>query len=464
MKYIVILREDWVLAKIGDSNYLSGDNIDSLLKAMLKLPHGSKVFINNLDKKGKYLCDTANKYNIKTNTTINKDNLWFMIILNNKIKVIDANKKIPVDTEQLSNTYDIPYDGTIISEMGIWNKSLSIHYDRGMTANTISGDAMLNYKQTIGEKQFKTLFPKLSPELDKQIRRSYLGAWCYKNKDKSGKGLVLDIVSMYSYIMRNFSLPYGKPIIFEGDRIRILPKTKCQFFEIRLTGRLRRNNVPCFRSNELDNQELATEIVDETRVVTLYDLELIQQQYHIYEITFIKQYVFNGSTEMFSSYIDNHFEVKNTSKDKGEIFIAKRMLNGLYGKFGQFIDGFNTQYIDGKKITEKRGECQYVYVPLASYVTSIGRWLIINAAQQNYDIFLYSDTDSLHIEGTLSDMKNITIGTALGEFKVENEFNEAKYKSQKYYGLKLIDGSEKLVLAGVTDEEKEALDYNNFDV
>lgn len=464
MKYIVILRDKWILSKIGDSTYITGSNIASLIKALTRLPNGSKVFINELDNTGKSICDCAHELNIETNTTINKDNLWFMVIIGNNVKIIDASKKIPVDSLQLSKTYNIEYDGTIESEMNVWNKSIQYHFDKGLTANTISGDAMLNYKETISEKEFKNLYPKLSPELDRQIRRSYIGAWCYKNKDKANNGIVLDIVSMYPYIMRNFKLPYGKPIIVEGDRIKILPKDKCQFFEIRLTARLRRNNVPSFRSNEIDNQELATEIIDETRVVTLYDLELIEKQYSVYEITFIKQYIFNGSSELFKTYIDKHFKVKNNSKDKGEVFIAKRMLNGLYGKFGQYIDGFNKQYKDGENHSEKRSECQYVYVPIASYITSIGRWLIINAAQDNYDRFLYSDTDSLHIEGNINDIVNITIGNELGNFKVENEFIEAKYKSQKYYGLKLIDGNEKLVLAGVTDYEKSKLNYDNFDV
>ena len=127
--------------------------------------------------------------------------------------------------------------------------------------------------------------------------------------------------------------------------------------------------------------------------------------------------------------------------------------NMSYGAFGINPQRYNgVPYLKEEKdrislrIEEEYGKGRYV--PFASFVTSWARYITITSAQKNYDNFIYSDTDSLHL---LEPAKGLQLDNkALGLWKQEgwhpkknwiwtnvNEsydyFPKAKYLRQKAY-------------------------------
>ena len=73
-----------------------------------------------------------------------------------------------------------------------------------------------------------------------------------------------------------------------------------------------------------------------------------------------------------------------------------------------------------------------IYLPIASFITSYARDVLIEAVNSVYDRFLYCDTDSIHILGY--EPPNIPIHEKdLGYWKFEGKFINAKYIGAKRY-------------------------------
>lgn len=102
-------------------------------------------------------------------------------------------------------------------------------------------------------------------------------------------------------------------------------------------------------------------------------------------------------TRIFDKYVDHFMEIKKNSTG-GLRQIAKLHLNSLYGKFATNPD------ITGKHPTLKDNRVSLVmnepemrdpvYTPMGVFITAYARKKTISAAQDNYDIFAYADTDS----------------------------------------------------------------------
>ena len=90
----------------------------------------------------------------------------------------------------------------------------------GIEGETAASCALKRFKATVGD--FNKLFPKLDLNIDAFIRKAYKGGftWCnprFQNRILDKKGIVLDINSMYPYVMESKPLPYGEPEYFTGD-------------------------------------------------------------------------------------------------------------------------------------------------------------------------------------------------------------------------------------------------------
>ena len=66
-------------------------------------------------------------------------------------------------------------------------------------------------------------------------------------------------------------------------------------------------------------------------------------------------------------------------------------------------------------------------------ITAYARYFTITAAQENYESFIYADTDSLHLIGNDAG-KNLPVHeTKMLHWKNESSFSRAKYIRQKTY-------------------------------
>lgn len=285
---------------------------------------------------------------------------------------------------------------------------------------------------------------------DHEIRQAYKGGFTYlkhgcESRDFD-KGIVLDVNSLYPYVMHEKPMPYGEGKHFigkykEDKQYNLYIQTfTCRF-------KLKPNHIPTIQlKNNLSF--VPTEYVessgdeDVTLCLTNVDMELFFSHYDVDgEIDWIDGWKFRSSTKLFKVYIDKWIAIKieaDKKKNKGLRTLAKLMLNALYGKFGlnpnvrskyPYLDADGiVRYMLGDK--EKR---EPIYIPVAVFVTSWARYTTISAAQSEYDRFIYADTDSLHLIG-LEEPKNINIHpTELGAWKHESTFLRARYIRAKSY-------------------------------
>lgn len=215
------------------------------------------------------------------------------------------------------------------------------------------------------------------------------------------------------------------------------------------------------------------------------ELELFFEQYNVKSIEYIDYVYFKATNGIFDSFVDEFYELKKKANGKAERRIAKIMLNALSGRMSLKKDRKNCYFVQnaqkmidsygslehknlgstskGKYTKEFLGEClaplikgeieattrSSTHIQIGAAITSEAMVYMVRLMQQNYDRFLYTDTDSIHIEGTLEDLKGVEIGKELGQFKVEHEFYTATYFKEKVYILEDIEKEFTVTWAGL---------------
>jgi len=350
--------------------------------------------------------------------------------------------------------------------------ALNILHSRGLVKMTTASNALNDYKNRVS-KYFDYWFPKLNLAIDSDCRYSYKGGWSYVNpiyqNKMLGNGRVYDVNSMYPFVMKVKLLPYGEPIYYEGEYEQddLYPLFICC---IKASFKLKNNKYP---SIQLKHNPLfiETEYLTESKEMvilhlTSVDYYLFLENYEIIDIEYINGYKFRGQSGMFDDYINYWYAEKVNSKKVGNnayASIAKLMQNGLYGKFGSnprkahkipYYDGI-VRFKNSEVETKEDG-----YIPVATFITSYARDIIIRAANKCGDRFCYADTDSLHILGR--DEPDIWIDDyELGAFKLEGEFTSAKYLRSKCY-IETIDGELDKKCAGLPKPCRDKLTYETL--
>lgn len=328
--------------------------------------------------------------------------------------------------------------------------------------------------------------------LEKYVRKSYHGGLCLNMYDirqgdtigeikTHGNGVVLDVNSLYPYIMANYPLPYGNPHYVTGkppkNIIRDSNKGYIYFFiRIRATFDLKQGGVPCVALSVKDKDRFLHDRgwlktskyynykenryfdTDERHTIELTltqtDYQLFIENYDIVKIEYIDFVWFPTSKSLFSAYVGYYYNKKKEAQADGYKRIYKMLLNGLSGNMARVPEYENVIISIDKAgniaydFNTSAGGKSYVYV--GSAITSYARQYLINAGKSVFDRWLYSDTDSLHILG--SDIpKNIKVGNGLGEWKIEKEFDEICYYKTKMYGYKK-ENDIHLTLAGIPND------------
>ena len=367
-------------------------------------------------------------------------------------------------------------------------KALKQLEEQGFTKMTNSADAFYAWKQSLQsekarkrhvkpEHNYRQYFPLLSIEEDDYIRKAYRGGWTYVNPKYAGEILtkpveVWDINSMYPDKMRNKYLPVGQPTFFKGK-----PKPnkyQCYICRIMICFDIKKDHLPCiqlknsFMFNPTDyitsslNQEIEM-------VVTNVDLSLIFAQYNVKKITYIDGYYFRKYKGFFNEHIDTQMAIKERAHG-GERYVAKLRMNTVYGKTATsprkkskipYLDNDVVKfYYSDEKIEEPE------YTALAVFITSWARHDIIKDAQNNYDRFIYCDTDSLHMFKREDGQEpNLPIHqTHLGFYKKEHDVIKSTFLRSKTYIEQYTNGDVEIKCAGASPEVKKGMNFENFQV
>lgn len=503
----------WAVCEIGNTdNFTHGNSMDGFFE-YIQNTENSTYYFHNLKFDGefvmlylfehgfKHVTDRKDEAS-KTFTTLISDkgqHYSIKIIFEKKgkktkyVKLLDSLKILPFKVSQIAKGFNLPiskleidyklhrpvgYELTqqevdyIRNDVEIVARALKVLFDQGLTKMTQGSNAFFDYKRTVGEKNFERWFPV--PDYDHDVRQSYKGGYTYLNpvyKDVDvGEGLVLDVNSLYPWVLHECLLPYGEGIYFEG---KYNPDTLYPLFVQMITCQfeVKKGFLPTIQlKNNLSfiPTEYVTTSGDEevTMCLTSVDLAVFLEHYDVYNIVYHSGWKFKATKGLFSEYIDKWMKVKIESTRNGNKAmrtLAKLMLNALYGKFAlnprvcskyPVYDNGAIRYVNGTPETRAP-----IYIPVGTFVTAWARHKTITSAQKVYDRFIYADTDSLHLDLKLppelsgmsnDELENMTTAdlkkygvqlpddfevdpVVLGAWKVESRFTRARFIRQKSY-------------------------------
>jgi len=377
----------WGVSKQNDPKFFEhGNDIESFILYLRNLNQDTtKVYFHNLKFDGVFIIDYLLKHNWKWKqskkeciendftTIISGDGKFYLIDLyfrtHGKVKkhvsIQDSLKLLNMGVAKVAKAFnleqqkgEIDYtahdkeDFNITEEeliylqndVQIMSNGLAHFFNLAPEKMTIGSCSLTDYKEHIGKDRFKTLFPKLSDESDRIIRKSYKGGFTAVNSTRAGEiirnGQVYDVNSLYPSVMYFKPLPFGKPVRFEGEYI---PNNKYTLYvqEIVCSFKLKKNKIPIIQLKHTmgycDTEYLSESNGEVNLVLTNVDLDLIKEHYDLEIYEYLGGYMFLSSTELFKTWIDKWFKIKEqATKDHngGLRTISKLFLNNLYGKFG----------------------------------------------------------------------------------------------------------------------------------
>ena len=523
----------YALCEIGKpDNFYYGNNIEDFFKTLQYKRENYVLYFHNLKFDGEYIFNYLlnNGYECikdkkdrktKTFTTLISDTGQFYSIEIffevenkkhiNKVTIYDSLKILNFSVDKIAKAFDLPIrklelDYTKYREVGhiltpeevdyirndveIMARALDFMFKEKLTKMTIGSDALTYYKEM--NKNFNKYFPILPYEIDMDIRKSYKGGFtylndCYKEKE-TGRGLVLDVNSLYPSVMTGEYLPFGDPIYFLG-KYEEDPLYKLYIQTFTCSFELKEGKIPCIQiKNNLafvPNEYVKSSDGDlVTLTLTNVDLKLFFENYNVKDITYHSGWKFKALKGLFTNYINYWTEKKINAKKEGNnvlYLISKLMLNSLYGKFGLNPNvGSKYPYLNEEGVV-KYGNYPMeirdsIYIPVASFITSYARNKTIRTSQaikdytlKNYgkDYYIYSDTDSIHLlemsKEELASFVEID-DYKLGAWKMESTFVRGKYIRQKCYIELGEDDKLNVVVAGLPKNLGKYITFDNFKV
>lgn len=196
-----------------------------------------------------------------------------------------------------------------------------------------------------------------------------------------------------------------------------------------------------------------------------------------YEI--IRTLSFKGRVGIFADAVDYFVQLKNEGKAKGNACLtetAKLLMNSFYGKMGasdirtdrRLVMDENGKINYGNAVNTYKTDKKY-YRAFASAVTAWGR---VNLRETLYKIghenVIYFDTDSLYTTITIDELKarcgDIIHKTELGKWDHEKTYNKFKCIGAKMYIVEETDGTVTCKCAGLGDDVKKDITFENFEI
>ena len=373
----------------------------------------------------------------------------------------------------------------IANDVLIVKEALEFMEQNGKTRLTIGSCCFDEFKHQFSNDRFYNDFPNIyeltlnkdkygSENAGEYIRRAYHGGWCYVKKAVEGKtigaGCTIDVNGLYSAVMHSNSgniYPIGIPTFWSGNYIpdEAIGERKYYFIRIRTRFYLKPGHLPFIHikgtwlykgSENLESSDLyyakdgsyykrytdfSGEIVEAipTLTMTMTDYQLFLEHYDVEDFEILDGCYFQAKKSFFDAYIDKYASMKEKAETPAIRTESKLFLNNLYGKMatspssafkvGELNQDGSLSYYISLKAGRMPG-----YIPVGAAITSYARNVTIRAAQANYDRFCYADTDSLHCSGSIEDLEGIELDQkALGKWKHEADFEEARFIKQKTY-------------------------------
>lgn len=286
-------------------------------------------------------------------------------------------------------------------------------------------------------------------------RMSYMGGLCLVKAGMegkiNGKTYVYDVNSAYPYQMtKPMPIGEGEPTDEIDDDCFGVYWVRCSFNHVNSCpiihqARVYPHHIPPIQnmSEQLFSLYGKSDYVQSFSgylVLTSIEIDYLTDYADLIIEEVLVGYKFRMTDKVFAPYIQRIYkerqEIKRTEPVRAEFL--KLMMNSLYGKFGSG-EKYGCEFeIDVNDLYHERvnkGEVDYpwAYTPIATAITGYERVYIATIISENWDGFVYTDTDSIHLnkphkEGTMwIDQKE------LGALKCESISDRSKYIRPKCY-------------------------------
>jgi len=319
----------------------------------------------------------------------------------------------------------------------------------------------------------ENIIPQISGKIAKDIRQSYTGGAVdvYIPENKKGTEVYCyDVNSLYPSVMSDNLMPIGTPTYFEGD-IRKIDKDAFGFFYCNIVA-----------PEYLEHPIIQTHVKTTNGIRTIaplgqgsdmiFSVEMDNAVKLGYKFEILWGYTFQ-SDYIFNEYVDFLYTLRlNYPKDDPLNFIAKILLNSLYGRFGMddnftevniihkdYFSDFENKYLNNILETQDLGDYKLIIynqinnkneneevthnvsIGIASAITAYAR-IHMSQFKNNPNLVLYySDTDSAYVDRALP--ISMVNAKTLGKLKLENVLTKAIFLAPKVYCLETNE--EKLI-------------------
>jgi hypothetical protein len=351
---------------------------------------------------------------------------------------------------------------------------------------------------------------QLTPNIDRDIRQAYTGgavdvyiphnrldnffSWIFETL------YYYDVNSLYPFIMANTPMPVGKPKYFKGD-IRVINPEAYGYFYCEITS-------PSDIAHPILQQRIKT--TEGIRTIAgigswtgwVYSEEMYNaQNNHNYQFNILMGYEFDKGY-IFKDYIDTLYELRmQYEKDDPMNYVAKLLMNSLYGKFGmkpqstkvdiynlasdselnsffEMVDKYGPSIQDWFKLDQHyvviRDKVSDLYnnedndhyhgldvnVAISAAITAGGRmWMSTIKNRFEFNLF-YSDTDSFV---TNKPLPSFMVGNKLGQFKLEYTIERAVFLAPKVYAFITSSGEEIIKVKGIKQDALSGLHIEDLE-
>jgi len=309
----------------------------------------------------------------------------------------------------------------------------------------------------------------VSNTFDKYFRDNYYRGGRVEVYKMFGKNLYYyDINSLYPFVMLE-KMPVNEPVKTKKYKLN-----KIGFYKIKLLQDT--NDYISILSIKTKNGiYYINGVKNDLFYLTNAELELLIENDIKFKV--IDGYYFEKSSYLFNDYINYYYEMKKNAKNNVDKIIAKLMLNSLYGKFGQRLNGYeisNKVKSDGiilnedynLMLYEKKFNLKYRGVYIAAYITSLARAYHYKLMREiGFENIYYCDTDSIITSKKLN--KDLVNENEIGKLKLVDKIKEGVFLLPKTYAFKNFDNKEKSVVKGFSEnislEEMKKLIYKKID-
>jgi len=330
-------------------------------------------------------------------------------------------------------------------------------YDLGNFAMTRAGQAFTAFRHRFMHKKIAIHGNPVLAEIE---RKAYYGGRveCFRfGEQPLDDYVMLDINSMYPYVMKNYPVPVKTLDLRENvsiERVRSILKNHGAIAEVVL-----KTEEPCYALRR-DNKIIFPVGEFETWVCT-EGLKHSMEHGHLKEV---KTLVMYEMAVIFDTFVEEFYGLRKRFKEEGNLLmeqLCKYTLNSLYGKFGQknviedrvhepegnayyriesvdltrhqsFIEYkmFNTKVT---QVGEKEGAKSFVSIP--AHITEYSRFLLWAIIKKiGIGRVYYCDTDSVVCRKTDIDNLDYTIDTnLLGALSIERSFRHFVINGPKHY-------------------------------